>query len=69
MRTLFNAVVMYEGSGYVAKCPENSVSSQGKTIEEALDNLKVALALFYEDERPPTSSTHALLTTVEVELR
>jgi predicted RNase H-like HicB family nuclease len=34
----------------VATCLENSITSQGKTIDEATENLKEAIALFYEDE-------------------
>ena len=34
----------------VATCLENNIASQGKTIEEAMDNLKEAIALYYEDE-------------------
>ena len=49
MTALFNVVVMREGRWYVAKCPENSVVSQGETVEEALEGLKEALALFYEN--------------------
>ena len=65
MAIVFNAVVTREESWYAAKCPENSVTSQGKSIEDALDSLKEALALYYEDDTPPAPS-RALLTTVEV---
>ena len=44
------AVVFREGRFYVAFCPVNSVASQGKTVEEALKNLREALELYYEDE-------------------
>lgn len=33
-------VVQKEDNWYVAKCLENSVASQGKTIEESIDNLR-----------------------------
>ncbi len=45
----FTAVVRQEESWYVAHCTENNVASQGKTLEGALENLKEALALYYED--------------------
>jgi len=42
------AVIEREGDGYVLLCPELDVASQGKTIEEARDNLREALELFLE---------------------
>jgi predicted RNase H-like HicB family nuclease len=64
--TRFNVVVQKEEVWYVAVCIDNSVASQGKTVEEALDNLKEALELYYEDEPLYTLPVPALLTTVEV---
>jgi predicted RNase H-like HicB family nuclease len=34
----------------VATCLENNIASQGKTIDEAIKNIKDAISLFYEDE-------------------
>jgi predicted RNase H-like HicB family nuclease len=34
----------------VATCLENNIASQGKTIDEAMANLKEAIALYYEDD-------------------
>ena len=39
-----------EEEWYVATCLENNIASQGKTIDEAMVNLKEAIALYYEDE-------------------
>ena len=39
-----------EEDWFVAICLENNIASQGKTIDEATENLKEAIALFYEDE-------------------
>jgi predicted RNase H-like HicB family nuclease len=39
-----------EEEWFVATCIENNIASQGKTIDEATENLKEAIALFYEDE-------------------
>jgi predicted RNase H-like HicB family nuclease len=47
---LFAAVVSQEEKHYVALAPDVDVSSQGKTIEHALSNLKEALELYFEDE-------------------
>ena len=38
-----------EGNGYVSKCPELNIASQGDTAEQARDNLKEALELFLEE--------------------
>ena len=39
-----------EDEWYVATCLENNIASQGKTINDAMKNLKEAIALYYEDE-------------------
>ena len=64
--TRFNVTIQKDESWYVAKCIDNSVASQGKTIEEALDNLKEALELYYEDDIPYEPPLPAFLTSVEV---
>ncbi|MFZ5648394.1 MAG: type II toxin-antitoxin system HicB family antitoxin [Bacillota bacterium] len=61
-----NVIVQQEENWFVAKCIENSVVSQGKTIEEALENLKEALVLYYEDETPEKETRQTFLTTLEV---
>ena len=33
-------VVQKDGDWYVAKCLENSVASQGRTIEKSIENLR-----------------------------
>ena len=47
----FQATVSREGCWYVAKCVEVEVASQGETVEEALENLREALELYFENER------------------
>ena len=42
------AIIEREGDGYVSLCPELDIASQGNTVEEARDNLKEALELFFE---------------------
>ena len=39
-----------EDEWYVATCLENGIASQGKTIDEAMANLREAITLYYEDE-------------------
>ena len=59
-------VVQKEKNWYVAKCIENSVASQGKTIEESLVNLREALELYYEDTPYDTDAVPTFITTMEV---
>ena len=42
------ALIEREGNGYVSLCPELDIASQGDTIEEARENLREALELFFE---------------------
>ena len=68
-RTLeFSSVVNKEGKWYVATCAELGITSQGKTVEESIDNLKEAIELYLEDEdaRAPTSNYHPPVTVVKV---
>ena len=46
------ALINREGDGFVALCPELDVASQGDSIEEARDNLREALELFFECASP-----------------
>jgi len=61
----FTAIIQKEEDMYVAKCPEVGTASQGKTIEEALANLKEATELYLE-EFPLKTKSHPILTTFEV---
>ena len=67
----FSAVVTKEGRWYVALSPEVDVASQGKTVEEALANLKEALELRFEDEQIKKFALKSppLVTIVRVSLR
>ena len=46
------AIIEREGDGYVSLCPELDIASQGKNVEEARDNLREALELFFETASP-----------------
>lgn len=48
----FTAVLHKESDLYVADCPEAGTVSQGKTVEEAIANLREATGLYME-EFPP----------------
>lgn len=67
--TRLTAVVVWEDGIYVAHCPEAGTASQGRTVEEAVANLKEATELYLEDadarilaERPP------VVTSFEVDV-
>ena len=51
------AIIEREGDGYVSLCPELDIASQGNTIENARDNLKEALKLFFEHASPQEIKT------------
>lgn len=42
------AIIEREGDGYVSLCPELDIASQGDSVEEARENLRIALELFFE---------------------
>jgi len=44
-------IVWKEGKYYVSQCLNVDISSFGKTKKEALENLKEALELYFEDAR------------------
>jgi len=42
------AIIEREDNGYVSLCPELDIASQGDTVEQARNNLREALELFFE---------------------
>ncbi len=46
----FKYIAYKEGKYFVSQCLNIDVSSFGETMEEAVQNLKEALELYYEDE-------------------
>jgi len=62
---IFTAVLHKEEDMYVAECPEVGTFSQGRTVEEAVDNLKEATEL-YLDEFPVENEVKSIITTFEV---
>ena len=43
-------IIKKEEDWFVATCLDNNVASQGKTLDEATENLKEAISLYYEDD-------------------
>jgi predicted RNase H-like HicB family nuclease len=54
-----------EEGGYVALNPETGTTTQGETVEEAVENLKEATALYLEEFSFPVHG-HPLVTTFNV---
>jgi predicted RNase H-like HicB family nuclease len=52
MQKQLTAIIEREDDGYVSLCPELDIASQGSTIEEARQNLREALELFFETASP-----------------
>ena len=48
MKKQLTAIIEREDEGYVSLCPELDIASQGDTVEQARDNLREALELFFE---------------------
>ena len=48
----FTASISQEDEWYIAQCLEVDVSSQGKSEDEAVNNLREALELYFEPPRP-----------------
>ncbi len=66
--TTLTAVLVWEDGIYVAHCPQVGTASQGRTVEEALANIKEATELFLEDDQTPLSDTRPpIVATFEVE--
>ena len=48
----FTASITQEDKWFIAQCLEVDVSSQGKSENEAINNLREALELYFEPPRP-----------------
>jgi predicted RNase H-like HicB family nuclease len=64
-KTFLTAIIHKEGIWYVADCPEVGTVSQGKSIDEAVINLKEATELYLE-EFPTVQHENTYMTTFEV---
>jgi predicted RNase H-like HicB family nuclease len=62
----FTAAVTHEPPWYVARCLEVEVTSQGETMEEALENLKEALELYFEDTPVPDGIEPPIIASVDI---
>ena len=65
----FSALITKEDSWYIARCPELSVTSQGKDVESARANLSEAIELYIETWGVPEARPaegESFWTTVEI---
>lgn len=70
MKRQLTAIIEREGDGYVALCPELDIASQGNSIEQARENLREALELFFESASPEEikSRFHEEIYVTQVEI-
>jgi predicted RNase H-like HicB family nuclease len=66
MNMKLSAIVQKEGKWYVSLCPEVDIASQGKTVEEAILNLREAVEMYLEDEDVTLPETTPIVTMFEV---
>ena len=57
-----------EEGGYVARCAELPVTTEGDTVEHAIEMLREAVMLYLEDQPLPAhvSGAHPVLTSFDV---
>jgi predicted RNase H-like HicB family nuclease len=63
------AAITHEGDWYVARCLQVEVASQGESVEQALDNLREALELYFEDGPLPTDVQAPIIAPVEINVQ
>ena len=66
MKLKVTVMIEKDENWYVSKCIENNIATQGKTIEESLENLKEALELYYENNESIEEDKKIFITTMEV---
>ena len=64
MKRRFSASLWKEGDWYVAQCLEADIASQGRSEEEALENLRKALGLHF---KPPCATATPEVRSIDVE--
>jgi len=66
----FTAIIERENDMYVSLCPELDIASQGISVEEARENLKEAIELFFESASPSeiTQRLHSDFFVTQLEI-
>jgi len=71
-----NIPIWEEEGVYVSRCQEREIASCGDTPQEALDNIREAINLYFENARaldmvqdlePMRTSSHTFTSVIEVE--
>ena len=62
---VFTAIIHKDEDMYVAECPEVGTTSQGSTVDEALENLREATELYLE-EFPSEPGSRPIMTVFEI---
>jgi predicted RNase H-like HicB family nuclease len=65
MTQTYTARVWQEKDWFIAQCAEVDVASHGRSEQEALDNLREALELYFE---PPTATIIPRVSSIEVKI-
>ena len=60
------AVVTKEDGWYIARCLEVEATSQGETVEQALNNLREVVEVYQEEEPAPAIPHPPLVTSFDV---
>ena len=65
-----SVIITREDKFFVALSPDVDIASQGETMDEALENLKEALDLYFEDEDAvrPQVKGRPIITMIEAEV-
>jgi predicted RNase H-like HicB family nuclease len=58
--------VWREGKWFVAYEPSSGVSSQGRTVDEALKNIREALELYLEDKQDVYPIERVMITKIKI---
>jgi len=66
MEQKFSASIWQEDEWFVAQCVEVDVASQGKTEDEALENLRDALEVHFT---PPVATQAPQIRSLEIEVK
>lgn len=65
MKRTFTARITREDKWYIAQCVEVDVASQGETEQQAVDNLREAIILYFES---PSPTALPVTRKIEVEI-
>ena len=60
--------VWREGKWFVAYEPTSGISSQGRTVDEALNNIREALELYLEDKQDVYPINRVMITKLKIKL-